>query len=230
MNLTDILLLMSLGFSLAAPLGPINLELLKQTLSRKRGWVFGLMTGFGAMTGDLIISMTAMSIGEEKLTEAIEFSAVKYFLLIINVIILCYISWGAWNAEIIDDFIYNFDEKDEKERNEKNEEKAIVAKSSLTTQYSKGFLLVMSSPWSYFWWISFGSYLLGRGLDLSSFTDKLTATTFFLSGILFWLLFFCFLLAISRNIANTKTLKIITKSSALVIVMISILMVIDFLN
>ena len=217
MDLTDILLLMSLGFSLAAPLGPINLELLKQTLSRSKGWVFGLMTGFGAMTGDLIIAMTAMYLGEQKLKEAIEISAVKYALLVVNVLILCYISWGAWNAKIADDFLTD------------SEEKVIISDASLTSQYSKGFLLVMTSPWSYFWWVSFGSYLLGRGIDLSSFTDKLTATIFFLSGILFWLLLFCFLLAFSRKMANTKTLTIITKSSALAIVMITILMIIDFL-
>ena len=216
MNLIDIFLLMALGFSLAAPFGPINLELLKQTLSRNKGWVFGLMTGFGAMTGDLIIAMTAMYLGEEKLKETIEISAVKYSLLIVNVLILCYISWGAWNAEIVDDFIDSDGEE-------------IFSNSSLANQYSKGFLLVMTSPWSYFWWVSFGSYLLGRGIDLSSFTDKLVATIFFLSGILFWLLFFCLLLAFSRNMANTKTLKIITKSSALAIVIITILMVIDFL-
>ncbi|MHA1912688.1 MAG: LysE family translocator [Candidatus Kariarchaeaceae archaeon] len=216
MNLTDILLLMSLGFSLAAPLGPINLELLKQTLSRSKGWIFGLMTGFGAMTGDFIIAMTAMYLGEEKLSEAIEISAVKYSLLVVNVLILFYISWGAWNAKIVDDFMADTEGKE-------------IGNSSISTQYSKGFLMVMSSPWSYFWWVSFGSYLLGRGIDLSSFTDKLTATFFFLIGILFWLLFFCVLLAFSRKMANAKTLEIITKSSAIVIVMITIIMVIDFL-
>ncbi|MFX0209059.1 MAG: LysE family transporter [Candidatus Hodarchaeota archaeon] len=208
-------MLFSLGITLAVPIGPINLEMLKQTLAQRKGWFLGIITGIGAMSGDFIIAMTAMSLGSAFLEDLIENSSVKFILVLLNVLILSIMAWGAWKTEITEELISN----------ERDIHK--IKQMTLVRQYSKGFALVLTSPWSYLWWASFGSYLLSRGFDLSSIPARLTATTFFLTGIFTWVLLYCFSLGWSRKLANVKTLNLITKTSAVAIFLIMIKILVD---
>ncbi len=215
MDLSDIFFLFALGITLAVPIGPINLEMLKQTLSQKKGWFLGIITGIGAMSGDFVIAMTAMSLGSEFLEDAIENSSVKFILVLVNVLILSIMAWGAWKTEITEEMIITEGYKQKTKH------------MTLVQQYLKGFALVLTSPWSYLWWASFGSYLLSKGLDLSSIPARLTATAFFLAGIFTWVLLYCFSLGWSRKLSNVKTLNLITKTSAFVIFLIMIKILID---
>ncbi|MFX0116741.1 MAG: LysE family translocator [Candidatus Hodarchaeota archaeon] len=215
MQLADVILLILLGFSLAIPIGPVNIEMLKQTLAQKEGWLLGIITGLGAMSGDFTLALTAMSLGEEVFKSVIEISAVKIGLAILNIVILGYIAWNAWTTEITDEMIWE------------SPRIAETAPTTYTKQFLKGFFLVITSPWSYFWWASFGSYLLGRGLDLSSIWGKLLAAFFFLSGIFVWVILFCMSLRLSRKLANVRTINLITKTSALLILAIALTIAYD---
>lgn len=67
-NFSDFLFLAVLGFTLALPLGPVNMEMIKQGVAKKRGWILGILTGIGAMTGDFIVSMSVLFVGSEVLS------------------------------------------------------------------------------------------------------------------------------------------------------------------
>ena len=213
MRINQALLLVVLGFSLAAPLGPVNMEMIKQALSKRKGWFFSILTGIGAMSGDFIIAFTSMTLGQEFLRAIISIFAVKIFLYGMNVFILTFIGISGLKTKIEEEKITQKISEEDKQAN-------AINRSIL--QYGKGFLIVITSPWSYLWWLSFGSYLLASGIALRTIIDRLIATILFLAGILLWVLLFSGSLGFSRKIASPKVLTIITKTSASIILLFAL--------
>lgn len=219
-ELAIVFMLVGLGFSLAAPIGPVNMEMLRQSLSRSKGWIFGITTGLGAMSADLFIALAATYLGVEILADLIGILWVKLLLFLSNAFLLFYIAWGAWNAEMTEGIA--------KPRPE-NEETLdpIQAEASAPTQYAKGFVLVVTSPWSYLWWVSFGGFLLGLGLDMEEFGSRMSVVLVFLIGIFTWVSLFCGSLGFSRRFASESVLRFITRTSAVVIVGFALLILYD---
>lgn len=211
MEFEYILTLSFLGLTLAAPLGPVNAEMIKKTISHERGWRLGLITGFGASTGDFTIAMTVLFIGAEVLVPLLEISWLKVTLLLANVIILSYIGISSIRSEI------NEVEVSEDQNN------------GAFKQFKLGYLLVISSPWSYAWWASFGPVMLDLGIPLTTFLQRLEATMYFISGILIWVILFNVLLKFSHNIASPKILKFITVSSAILLLAFALKIVLDII-
>lgn len=199
MDVITILTLSGLGFTLAAPLGPVNAEMIKKSLSHQNGWIYGFLTGIGAMTGDFIIAMSILFIGAEVFSEYINITWIKVLLLLANIVILGYIGISALHSDI------------------KVETKDVDVNLSITKQYRIGFFLVLTSPWSYAWWASFGPLMLDSGIPLSTTGERLIATIFFLSGIFTWLVIFNILLKISHTFASPRILSLITKGSAILL-------------
>ncbi len=209
MEFITILTLMALGFTLAAPLGPVNAEMIKKSLAHRTGWIYGFMTGIGAMTGDFIIASSILFIGAEVFSKYLENVIISVSLLLANITILGYIGISALKTEI------NVDTED------------TDIDMSLLKQYRIGFFLVITSPWSYAWWASFGPYLLNTGIPLDTSASRLIATTFFLTGILAWLVLFNILLKLSHSFASPKVLGLITKGSAVILLLFAIKTVFD---
>ncbi|MFX0212380.1 MAG: hypothetical protein ACFFDT_40780, partial [Candidatus Hodarchaeota archaeon] len=71
-----------LGFTLAAPLGPINAEVIKQALnksvSEKLAWGSAILTGIGAMTGDFVVAFSALTVGGEILIDIFSNPVIKF--------------------------------------------------------------------------------------------------------------------------------------------------------
>ena len=229
MDASFFLLLFGLGFSLAAPIGPVNMEMLKQTLSRNKGWVLGMMTGLGAMTGDFIIAFSALTLGEKTIAQLATNISARLFLYTLNIGLLTFIAWGAWGTQIEEKDIIqadpdNPDENEPRAAQTREKEEGIDRNRAsyswtrgLVIQYGKGFGILATSPWSYLWWATFGSYLLTSGIALETPLQRLIATLLFLSGIFAWVVLFCGSLGISRKLASVKLLQIITRMSALIL-------------
>jgi len=212
----DILFLMGLGFSLAAPIGPVNMEMIKRALQSKWGWLLGVVTGIGAMTGDFIIASVVLFVGDEYLRSLVETQIIYIILILFNIYILSYIGISALRSDIEEIKTDNSNENMPEDQ-ELIEPTLSMQTKGLVRQYATGFVIVVTSPWSYFWWTSFGGYIINSGLPLDSITERLIVTIFFLSGILAWVLLLGLLLGISQRVASKRVLTIITKGSALII-------------
>ncbi len=213
-----------LGFSLAAPLGPVNIEMMKKTLSNKKGWLLGIITGFGATSADFIIAMSVLFIGSEGLSFILKNSTVKVILFVFNALILVYIGIGALKTGApknennnVDRDIDNVNNEVEKSGKDKVINTNIKINNAIIKQYTIGFAIVTTSPWSYLWWASFGPYILGSGVPLSTLEDRFAVTIFFIAGILTWVLLFNIALSISHRFASPKILNIISRFSAILI-------------
>ena len=94
-TVSNLLFLASLGFSLALPLGPVNMEMIKQGIVKRKGWILGMITGIGAMTGDFIVSMSVLFVGSEVLTSLLENKMLSAALFFGNAGLLGYIGFNA---------------------------------------------------------------------------------------------------------------------------------------
>lgn len=222
MDIVTIITLAGLGFSLAAPLGPVNAEMIKNSFSGKNGWKYGFTTGIGAMTGDFVVAMSALFVGAEILAIYLEITWVIVSLLSANVLILGYIGIKSLNIEI--------DSSDENlDPTQSKDVKKSINKPSFFKQYRLGFVIVLTSPWSYGWWASFGPVMLSSGIILDTFGSRLEATIFFLSGIFLWVFLFNGLLKISHQFASPKFLKRVTQASALVLILFALKIISDII-
>jgi threonine/homoserine/homoserine lactone efflux protein len=204
------LFLFILGLSLALPLGPVNLEIIKMALMEKEpqiGYFLAILTGIGAMTGDFIVAFSILTLGSTLFAILLNNLALKTILFAFNVILLSYLGFSAFNKKITNGIISE-EAKDDDSRNENSIFRRI------TKRYVIGFIIVISSPWSYLWWASFGSLIVFGDFNSLDFFSRLTIVICFLSGVLFWVIFFPTLLTVSKKFANEEFLNLITKASA----------------
>lgn len=206
------LFLFILGLSLALPLGPVNVEIIKQALFEKKhllGFFLALSTGLGAMCGDFTISFSVLTLGSKLLTSIINDYAIRTILFTFNVLLLGYLGISTLRKKFSDTEIHV------------DQELALMPNNTLMYRIGKrlitGFAIVVSSPWSYLWWASFGTYIIFGDFNSFDLYSRLVVIFFFLSGIFFWVISFSSLLTLSKKFAKSSFLNIITKASAIIL-------------
>ena len=205
------LFLFVLGLSLALPLGPVNLEMIKQALFEKNhkiGFLLAFFTGLGAMSGDFLLAFTILTLGATLLTNIINNYAIKTLLFGFNVFLLGYLGLSTFtksfntNSELKIDFDISVTG-------------SII--SRIKKRLATGLVIVLSSPWSYLWWASFGSYILFGDFNSFELLPRLLIVLCFLSGVFIWIISFPSLLTLSKRFASEGFLNFITKTSSLIL-------------
>ncbi len=212
-NIFEIWILVAfLGFTLAAPLGPINAEIIKQVLnkniSEKLAWGSAIFVGIGAMTGDFIISISALTIGGEVLTDIFSNPVIKFPLFFVNILILGFLGVSALISKPI---------PVEDPQGEQNNEPSRLSYFQLSRQYVTGFSLVVTSPLSYLWWVSVGTIILFSDFNIPDPISRLAIVIMFLTGILIWTVFFTTLLAIIGRLPNPRLFLWVQRGTALIL-------------
>lgn len=209
----------ALGFTLAVPLGPVNVEIIKNVLDKsmpeKIKWIAAVLTGIGAMTADFLIAFSALTIGGEILIDFFSNPFIRFGLFTVNILILGYLGLSAL-----------FSQPPQLSPHEENHTAQIYLRRKLGRQYFTGFSLVVTSPLTYAWWISIGTLILFS--ELGSTPDlgiRLLVVTMFLSGILAWILLFTTLLSLVGRLPNPKFFMWITRGTALILLYFASLMI-----
>ena len=208
-----------LGFTLAAPLGPVNAEVIKQALdkavSEKLAWGSAMLTGVGAMTADFVVAFSALTVGGEILTNVFSNPVVKFTLFSINILILGFLGVSALFSKV-----------------SPIEDQAISQNESLhpnyfrlVRQYITGFSMVVTSPWTYLWWVSMGTLILFSDFNVPDPFLRLGIVVMFLTGVMVWQLFFTTLLAIIGRLPNPKLFVWVQRGTAIILFGFAALMV-----
>ncbi|MHA2253161.1 MAG: LysE family translocator [Candidatus Kariarchaeaceae archaeon] len=219
-NFEDILLLVGLGFTLAAPIGPVNMEMLKQGISGKDHRFFlSLFTGIGAMSGDFIIAMSVLFIGSELLEDLLNNDPLKIALFLLNSFTLFFIGINALFMKF-NTYKRQFSLPDS--TNHVNE-----ALSDINKQYVKGLVLVLTNPWTFMWWISFGPIILERDITLDTFSERTLVTLMFLVGIFSWVFFISVATRISSSFTSPSIQYNIMRVSGFLIIVFAFTVLIE---
>ncbi|MDD4357693.1 MAG: LysE family transporter [Smithellaceae bacterium] len=178
-----------LGLTLAAPIGPVNVEIIKRGM--KSGFKQALLTGAGAMSADATY-LTLIFFG---LTAFLNQPMMKIILGVAGSVILVYL--GA--ASIRESFSATVATNHQTQRILKN-------------SYVTGFMLAISSPMTIVWWTGvFGALMTSQThtqTDISAFLSCLSI----LLGCFLWVFFLAIALHWGKKFINER----MTRSVSLV--------------
>ncbi|MGA3280803.1 MAG: LysE family transporter [Smithella sp.] len=175
-----------LGLSLAAPIGPVNLEIIKRGLNS--GFRQAFLTGAGAMSADSTY-LTLIFFG---LTSFLNISFIRIVLGIAGSFILIYL--GLVSAK---EFFHKAVGKYQSRRMRKN-------------SFITGYVLAICSPMTIIWWTGvFGALLASQTnaqTNLSTFLSCLSI----LLGCFIWVFFLAASLHWGKKIINEKIVGFIS--------------------
>jgi len=177
-----------LGLTLAAPIGPVNVEIIKRGMNS--GFRQAILTGVGAMSADATY-LTLIFFG---LTAFLNHPTMKIILGMAGSLILIYL--GA--ASIREGF--------NSTAAETNHQTKRIFKNS----YITGFMLAISSPMTIVWWTGiFGALVASQArpqTDLSAFLSCLSI----LLGCFLWVFFLAALLHWGKKFINDRMTRVIS--------------------
>ena len=175
-----------LGLTLAAPIGTVNLEIIKRGLNS--GFQQAFLTGAGAMCADT----TYLILIFFGLTSFLNFAFMKIFLGIAGSFILIYLGFMSTR-----DFFFSANQH--KKSNQEPANRRLFNSSFVT-----GYVLAISSPMTIVWWTGvFGALLAAQTIihtNISAFFSCLSI----LLGCFLWVFFLAASLHWGNKIINEK--------------------------
>lgn len=176
-----------LGLTLAAPIGPVNVEIIKRGLNV--GFRQALLTGAGAMCADATY-LTLIFFG---LTAFFNNAAMKIVLGVAGSFILIYL--GAMS---LGDYFRNAAAVDDRQRR--------IFKNSFVA----GFALAISSPMTIVWWTGvFGALMASQGRTQVSLAAFLSCLSILL-GCFLWVFFLSAALHRGKKIINEQLTRLVS--------------------
>jgi len=188
-----------LGLTLAAPIGPVNLEIIKRGLNS--GFQQAFLTGAGAMCADT----TYLILIFFGLTSFLNFAFMKIFLGIAGSIILIYL--GMMSAK---EFFRKADATENKPHR--------LFKTSFVT----GYVLAISSPMTIVWWTGVFGALLAAQTHTQTTISAFFSCLSILLGCFLWVFSLAAALHWGKKIINEKITRFISFFAGLFLILFGI--------
>lgn len=187
-----------LGLSIAAPVGPINIEIVKRGLSY--GFWAALFVGIGGMSSDLLL-MGAMFLG---MSAILTIGWVKILLMIMGAVVLIHSGLLSLKAPDL--------------LRDQSQEHRHVSSYLRWNSFLKGFLIAGTNPMNLLFWISiYGSVLSGAFQEENIMTSFLLSLLVFI-GIGLWNLNLAFTTHFGRLLASPLVLRGVHVVASLVLI------------
>lgn len=188
---------LALGFSIAAPVGPIGLLCIKRTLAQ--GWLSGTAAGAGAAAADALyggVAAFGLTAVAALLLEA------RLFLQIGGGLFLLYLGYSACRTGLV-------------------APGAAVRTDSITSSFVSTFLLTMTNPMTI---LSFAAVFAGLGIGGAAggyFPSTLLVLGVFTGSLLWWLIL-CSTVNALRARFRLQQLAFVNKLSGLLLIVFGI--------
>jgi L-lysine exporter family protein LysE/ArgO len=183
---------MFVGVALAAPIGPINVEIVRRCL--RDGFRSGWLVGAGAVSGDTLFAVLVVS----GLTPLADRPALRLPLFLAGAAMLAFVGWSSLRAAI------------------SGVEPAGIAPSGRRS-YMTGFLMAVLNPMGIVYWLTIGAALVASAVVQvgTAGSPLLVGGVFF--GILCWVTFLCGLGMVARPFVSGTGMRWITGISGVLI-------------
>ncbi|TYR80567.1 amino acid transporter [Priestia megaterium] len=176
-----------LGVSLAAPVGPINIEMIKRGITG--GFWSSWFVGLGGMTADILF-MLLILVG---LTSFIELQPVTLCLYAVGFFMLSYVGIKSITQALSTSFLITTD------RNE-------IEGSS----YITGLLIALTNPLNIVFWFGVFGSTLSETIINHSWLYVFLYSFFIIFGILIWNLTIAGIMHFARRFVNAAALRTVT--------------------
>lgn len=186
-----------LGLSIAAPVGPINIEIMRRGLTY--GFWSAFCVGLGGMSSDLLL-MAAMFFG---VGVFLTWTWVQVVLMLVGCVVLVHAGWTSLHGK-------------EEWRVEEGYERHNKGQALLS--YIRGVVIAGTNPMNLLFWISiYGSVLSGALQEENMFRSFIISSMVFL-GIGLWNANLAFLIHFGRYLVNSSLLKWIQGIASLILI------------
>lgn len=177
-----------LGISLAAPVGPINIEMIKKGLTK--GFWASWLVGLGGMTADILF-MLLILIG---LTPFVQMHAVTVFLYATGFVMLTFVGFQSMKQAVSRSFSID------------------VNKPSIKRDKSffTGFFIALMNPLNIVFWFGVFGSSLSESLQSQTWLSVFLHSFFIIFGILLWNLNIASSIHFTRKFITPKLLRFIT--------------------
>ncbi len=131
---------MVIGVALAAPIGPINIEIVRRCLSG--GFRHGWLVGVGALSADTLYAILVTT----GLTPLADRPALRFPLFLAGALMLAYLAWGSFQTALA-------------------QPSAVDAIPRAGRSWITGFLMAALNPLGIVYWLSIGAALIAAAID-----------------------------------------------------------------
>ena len=186
-----------LGLSLAAPIGPVNLEIIKRGLNS--GFKQAFLTGFGAMCADT----TYLILIFFGLTSFLNFAFMKIMFGVGGSLILIYLGVVSvkdfFRTTIVENKRQNF-----------------------IGAFTTGYVLAISSPMTIVWWTGVFGALLASQTNIQSNISAFFSCLSILLGCFLWVFFLSTALHWGKKFINEKITRIVSLTAGIFLIVFGI--------
>lgn len=183
-----------IGLSLGAPIGPINVEIVRRGL--RSGFLPGWLVGAGAITADAIYCLLTI-IGLAPLVDNV----------VARVILL-----GAGGAFLVYLGVMSL-------RAARDIQAPIASQAKPTDRrsYVTGFTMALLNPYGIVFWLSLGGALAASGVDRAGFSGTAAITLGVIAGLLAWITILSTLVHGGRRFVSDRLFQVVNLVSGLVL-------------
>lgn len=184
----------TLGISLAAPIGPVNIEVIKRGL--KYGFWPAFLLSLGAATAD----STYLIVIYFGFYNLLDIPIVKTIIWFFGAIVLLYI--GYLNIK------EHFDKFDFQNADLKGSKNAFIA----------GYLITISNPMTIVWWLGIFGAVMGSSIQNAGKTVALLNSLTIIIGVVLWFFTLSLLLHWGKRFVNEKMMKYISTIAGVILI------------
>ena len=185
---------MSIGVALAAPIGPINIEIIKRGI--QGGYVHGWLVGLGALSADTVYAALIVS----GLTPVADDAMLRVPLFLAGAIMLTFVGVGSIRSALRGDVLQGGASVDSR-------------KSYLT-----GLLMAVFNPMGIVYWLSVGAALVAEAVERVGSVGSPVLVGGVFSGIFLWVTFLSWLAQVSRRFVTGNGMRWITGAGGVALI------------
>lgn len=177
---------MTIGVALAAPVGPINIEIIKRGI--QGGYLRGWLVGLGALSADTVYATLIVT----GLTPIADRPALRVPLFLAGAVMLTWVGYNSIRAAMRGDGIEQ------------------SGSPSGHRSYVTGLLMAVFNPMGIIYWLSVGAALVADAVERVGTAGSPILVGGVFLGILIWVTFLSWLAQVSRRFVTGKGMLWIT--------------------
>lgn len=186
---------MTVGVALAAPIGPINVELIRRGI--RDGFLHGWLVGLGALSADTIYA--ALIVGG--LTPLADRPSLRVPLFLAGGVMLAWVGWTSLRTAL---------KGSSGDGNEKPPKRG--------RSYVTGFLMAIFNPMGIVYWLSVGAALVAEAVERVGQAGSPVLVLGVMFGIFCWVTFISVLAQVSRRFVTGTGMRWVTGVSGVIII------------
>jgi len=186
---------MTVGIALAAPIGPINVELIRRGI--RDGFLHGWLVGIGALSADTIYA--ALIVGG--LTPLADRPSLRVPLFLAGGIMLAWVGWNSVRSALRGGSMAESGPPPARGRS-----------------YVTGFLMAVFNPMGIVYWLSVGAALVAEAVDRVGRSGAPMLVFGVMFGIFCWVTFISVLAQVSRRFVTGSGMRWVTGASGVIII------------